>query len=162
MRRPCSTSSISCFQSSCMVWKLSCGVCVNAEWTMVSRSWRISSNEGRRWGSGHQQAVKTELSLQDYKTASFNSTKTSLSLWQMCWAHTYIGHFPPSHFVKQHNVSEAGPQLRTLDKAIPIFVLYVSVATNCQVLQKQELHIKSCSDKCTNNIKQELYHYLNN
>ena len=24
----------------------------------------MSSNEGRKWGSGHQQAVKTELSLQ--------------------------------------------------------------------------------------------------
>jgi hypothetical protein len=57
MRRPCSTSSISSFQSSCMVWKLSCGVCVNAEWTMASRAWRMSSNEGRRWGSGYQQAV---------------------------------------------------------------------------------------------------------
>jgi hypothetical protein len=24
----------------------------------------MSSNEGRKWGSGHQQAVKTEISLQ--------------------------------------------------------------------------------------------------
>jgi len=36
--------------------------------------------------------------------------------------------------VKQHNISEAGPQLGTLDKVITIIVTCVHVAMKCQVL----------------------------
>lgn len=63
LRSSSRTASISCRQSSCMMWKLSCGVCVNEEWTMLSKSSRISSNDGRLWGSDSQHSETTMQNL---------------------------------------------------------------------------------------------------
>lgn len=46
MRNPCRTCSISCLQSSCIVWKDSCGVAANASCTS-SKAIKISENPGR-------------------------------------------------------------------------------------------------------------------
>lgn len=63
MRRSNSTSSISCLQSSCIVWKLSWGVCVKDECTIASSATSITSKPGRWCGSDFQQALKTNALL---------------------------------------------------------------------------------------------------
>lgn len=56
LRNSWRTSAISFFQPSCIVWNDSWGVCANPERAIISKSFSISLNEGRRWGSNSQQA----------------------------------------------------------------------------------------------------------
>lgn len=54
-------SSISCLQSSCMVWKLSWGVVIKGEVDISSSRRRISAKVGLWWDSWCQQSEKVTI-----------------------------------------------------------------------------------------------------